>query len=282
MNRIRVNKQGGIIKGKNGIDYVTKVADQKPWNNRDKYNEELQEYYSKTDKSLEELNKFFDRYHDVSARIKFSPESGIAISDDLVNGYQNEFDTMGLHLNSFKEGWAPRSTNPLHTGDKWVDGKWQGGDKYYGEATYERTANLFNDVELAKKQEAVKGKGWEWYEDTKHPGRDGRKFYYLRKIGTPSDEIPPKEKTPPGETTTTETTVLKTPTTPDGKTFGLDLTAITELPELIGSRLTNKRNYETMMKVTPALPQTYSWYEAVKNNLPYEQLSRKSATSQLN
>ena len=37
-----------------------------------------------------------------------------------------------------------------------------------------------------------------------------------------------------------------------------------------------------MMKVTPALPQTYSWYEAVKNNLPYEQLSRKSAASQLN
>ena len=36
------------------------------------------------------------------------------------------------------------------------------------------------------------------------------------------------------------------------------------------------------MKVTPALPQTYSWYEAVKNNLPYEQLSRKSAASQLN
>ena len=270
LNRIQTNKRGGIIKGGEGINYVTKVADQKPWNNRDKYNEELQEYYSKTDKSLEDLNKFFDRYHDVSARIKFSPESGIAISDDLVNGYQNEFDAMGLHLPSFQEGWEPRSENPLHTGDKWVDGKWQGGDKYYGEATYERTANLFNEAELAKKQEAVKGKGWEWYEDTTHKGRDGRKFYYLRKI--------PAKK----ETTTTDTTILKIPTTPDGKKSGIDITAITELPELIGSRLTNKRNYETMMKVTPALPQTYSWYEAVKNNLPYEQLSRKSAASQLN
>ena len=139
LNRIRVNKQGGIIKGQKGIDYVTKVADQKPWNNRDKYNEELQGYYSTTDKDLEELNKFFDKYHDVSSRVKFSPESGIALANETINQYQNEFDAMGLHLPSFQEGWAPRSENPLHTGDKWVDGKWQGGDKYYGEATYERT-----------------------------------------------------------------------------------------------------------------------------------------------
>ena len=268
LGRIQSNKRGGIIKGGEGINYVTKIADQKDWDNRTEYNGDLLGYYSKTDKKLEELNNFFDEYHNLMSESKYMPGSGIAIKHPKAKEYQNKFVDMGFALNSFIKGWAPLSKNPLNTGDRWVNGIWNGGDEWAGEGTHEKIGNLFNEEELVKQQEAIKNKGWEWYEDTKHPGRDGRKFYYLREIDKTG-----KKKRPLMDLSEDE---------PEGKKFGVDITALTELPELIGSRLTNKRNYETMMKVTPALPQTYSWYEAVKNNLPYEQLSRKSAASQLN
>ena len=65
MNKIRVNKQGGIIKGQGGIDHVTKFGDQAGWNKLSEYNIELNDYYKNTNKTLEEFNSLFDEYHGI-------------------------------------------------------------------------------------------------------------------------------------------------------------------------------------------------------------------------
>ncbi len=138
-----------------------------------------------------------------------------AVYGQGVKQYQQDFhNKYGFgNTNSFWSGMNA-ANNALNTGDsRQASGQQFRGDDYFGTQTDYRRANYFSADELARANEVVKNRGWQFVlDDAQNEGHtvgaDGRQFYKLQ-------EIPQTTTTSTTPTTVTDTTTEESSITPN-------------------------------------------------------------------
>lgn len=157
--------------------------------------------------NINDINTFLQQNRNLARTTGY--DGTRAIYGQGVKQYQQDFhNKYGFgNTDSF---WSRMNTakNALNTGDnRQASGQQFTGDDYFGTQTDYRRANYFSADELARANEAIKNRGWQFVlDDAQNEGHtvgsDGRQFYKLQ-------EIPQ---------TTTTTTTSTTPTTVAGTT----------------------------------------------------------------
>lgn len=157
--------------------------------------------------NINDINTFLQQNRNLARTTGY--DGTRAIYGQGVKQYQQDFhNKYGFgNTDSF---WSGMNTakNALNTGDnRQASGQQFTGDDYFGTQTDYRRANYFSADELARANEAIRNRGWQFVlDDAQNEGHtvgsDGRQFYKLQ-------EIPQ---------TTTTTTTSTTPTTVAGTT----------------------------------------------------------------
>ena len=203
-----------------------------------------------------------------------------AIKYDGVQQYQQDFHNK-YGFGNTESFWGGMKTvdKTLGTGDvRPQEGQQFVGDNYFGTQTDYRRANYFSNDELARANEAVKARGWEFVvDDAQNEGHtigdDGRQFYKLQEIQPTSDQ--------PAKTTSTNYTTSNTDTQTTGNTNSQRFTPIEFLPQYQKGKwtgwehlpgmaarnlMTNARNLKLDLQKQVPLAQASQQNEVVTND----------------
>lgn len=228
--------------------------------------------------SLDDLNRFISTNRSLHRSSGYDGTS--AVKHDGVKQYQQDFhNKYGFgNTDSFWNGMKTVDRT-LGTGDsRQQEGQQFAGDDYFGTQTDYRRANYFSNDELAKANEAVKSRGWQFVVDDAQNeghtvGEDGRQFYKLQEIpqATNNTETTTTASTetqsdPGTDTTTQESTNSYKPLEFIPEYQKSKWTGWEHLPGILANNLiTNRRNYKTALQQKVPLP-TAPYKHAVVTN----------------
>ena len=166
--------------------------------------------------NINDINTFLQQNRNLARTTGY--DGTRAIYGQGVKQYQQDFhNKYGFgNTDSFWSGMNA-SNNALNTGDtRQASGQQFTGDDYFGTQTDYRRANYFSADELARANEAIKNRGWQFVlDDAQNEGHtvgsDGRQFYKLQEI--PQTAVTTTTSTTP--TTVTNTTTEESSITPN-------------------------------------------------------------------